>query len=84
MELQDQIIALRKETKMGRREFAEYFGIPYRTLQDWELGRCRIIFTGSWHTRLKWKRSDRQRKKEKGQMGKFCVKKVHIAGLCRE
>ena len=34
MELQDQIIALRKETKMGRREFAEYFGIPYRTLQD--------------------------------------------------
>ena len=31
MELQDQIIALRKETKMGRREFAEYFGIPYIT-----------------------------------------------------
>ena len=27
MELQDQIIALRKETKMGRREFAEYFGM---------------------------------------------------------
>lgn len=23
---------------MNRREFAEYFGIPYRTLQDWELG----------------------------------------------
>ena len=23
---------------MKRSEFAEYFGIPYRTLQDWELG----------------------------------------------
>ena len=23
---------------MNRREFAEYFGIPYRTMQDWELG----------------------------------------------
>lgn len=42
MELQDQIIALRKETKMGRREFAEYFGIPYRTLQDWELGNRKM------------------------------------------
>ena len=25
-------------TGMSRKEFAEYFGIPYRTLQDWELG----------------------------------------------
>ena len=48
MELQDQIIALRKETKMGRREFAEYFGIPYRHYRtgSWETGRCRSIFTG--------------------------------------
>jgi len=23
---------------MNRREFAEYFNIPYRTVQDWELG----------------------------------------------
>ncbi len=28
---------LRAEAGMSRREFAEYFGIPYRTLQDWEL-----------------------------------------------
>ena len=28
---------LRKEANMNRKEFAEYFGIPYRTLQDWEL-----------------------------------------------
>ena len=23
---------------MNRKEFAEYFEIPYRTVQDWELG----------------------------------------------
>lgn len=23
---------------MNRRQFAEYFEIPYRTMQDWELG----------------------------------------------
>lgn len=28
----------RKQTKMNRREFAEFFGIPYRTVQDWERG----------------------------------------------
>lgn len=28
---------LRIETKMNRKEFADYFGIPYRTVQDWEL-----------------------------------------------
>ena len=27
---------------MKRREFAEYFDIPYRTLQDWELGNRRM------------------------------------------
>ena len=29
---------LRRQTGMNRRVFAEYFGIPYRTVQDWELG----------------------------------------------
>jgi DNA-binding transcriptional regulator YiaG len=24
---------------MNKKEFAEYLGIPYRTLQDWELGK---------------------------------------------
>ena len=27
---------LRDSMKMNRREFCEYFGIPYRTVQDWE------------------------------------------------
>lgn len=38
MELKDKLIEMRKKTGMNRREFAEYFEIPYRTVQDWELG----------------------------------------------
>ena len=36
------ISALRIEYRMSRREFAEYFGFSYRTVQNWELGyrRC--------------------------------------------
>ena len=34
----DELLELRKKTGMNRREFCEYFGIPYRTVQDWELG----------------------------------------------
>jgi len=30
--------ALRIEYRMSRKEFAEYFNIPYRTVQNWELG----------------------------------------------
>lgn len=34
----EELIALRKSTGMNKTKFAEYFGIPYRTFQDWELG----------------------------------------------
>lgn len=27
---------LRKQMGMNRAEFCEYYGIPYRTVQDWE------------------------------------------------
>ena len=27
---------LREEMGLNRREFSDYFGIPYRTVQDWE------------------------------------------------
>ena len=29
---------LRERSGMTRPQFAEYFGIPYRTIQNWELG----------------------------------------------
>lgn len=38
MNTRDSLIRLRTSTGMTRKEFCEYFGIPYRTLQDWELG----------------------------------------------
>ena len=38
MNSRERLIALRKGTGMNRRQFSEYFGIPYRTVQDWELG----------------------------------------------
>lgn len=28
---------LRKSTGMNRKEFCQFFGIPYRTVTDWEL-----------------------------------------------
>ena len=42
MEKKDMIVELRDKTGMSRKEFAEYFEIPYRTLQDWELGNRRM------------------------------------------
>lgn len=32
------ITLLRLQFKMDRQAFAEYFNIPYRTVQNWELG----------------------------------------------
>lgn len=29
---------LRERTGMNRKEFCQFFGIPYRTVTDWELG----------------------------------------------
>ncbi len=34
------IAYIRNQTGMNKKEFAEYLGIPYRTLQDWELGNA--------------------------------------------
>lgn len=30
------IVELRESTGMNRREFCDYFGIPYRTVTEWE------------------------------------------------
>ncbi|MDO4514982.1 MAG: transcriptional regulator [Lachnospiraceae bacterium] len=42
MERRDYLIELRNSTGMTRREFCEYFEIPYRTMQDWELGNRKM------------------------------------------
>lgn len=36
--LQEQLIELREKTGMNRKQFAQYFDIPYRTMTDWERG----------------------------------------------
>lgn len=30
---------LREQAKLTRKDFSEHFNIPYRTIQDWELGQ---------------------------------------------
>lgn len=32
---------LRLEAKMNRKQFADYFGIPYRTVEDWEAEKAK-------------------------------------------
>ncbi len=36
MDKADKIRELRESTGMNRKEFCEFFGIPYRTVSDWE------------------------------------------------
>ena len=38
-DINKQIINLRKETGLNRKVFAEHFGIPVRTVEDWDAGR---------------------------------------------
>lgn len=38
MSTREELIKLRKSTGMSMKQFAMYFGIPYRTYQDWEYG----------------------------------------------
>ena len=42
MDVQKEVKSLRESMNMNRREFCEYFEIPYRTLQDWELGNRKM------------------------------------------
>ncbi|MDO5575048.1 MAG: transcriptional regulator [bacterium] len=37
-----ELTKVRNTTGMSRREFCEYFEIPYSTMTDWELGRRRV------------------------------------------
>ena len=49
MEIKDKIKELRESTGMNRKEFCEYFGIPYRTVTEWERGTRKMpdyVFLG--------------------------------------
>lgn len=35
-------VMVRNKTGMNRKEFATWLGIPYRTMQDWELGNSQV------------------------------------------
>lgn len=39
MEDRERLIQLKENSGMNWKEFAEYFEIPYRTMQDWEHGK---------------------------------------------
>ena len=40
---------LREKMGMNRREFSDYYGIPYRTIQDWEAEKRELP---EYHLRL--------------------------------
>ena len=42
MDSKDYLVELRESTGMTRKEFCEYFEIPYRTVQAWELGNRKM------------------------------------------
>lgn len=42
MDCRESLIDLRKQMRMTRKEFCDYFEIPYRTVQDWELGNRKM------------------------------------------
>lgn len=42
MEAREELKKLRESTGMNRKEFCEYFEIPYMTVTDWELGNRRV------------------------------------------
>lgn len=57
---------LREASGMTRTQFAEYFSIPYRTVQDWELGnrKCNDYLVALMEYKLKHKgliRADMER-----------------------
>ena len=43
-------VKFREQTNMNRKEFAEWLGIPYRTMQDWAIPRATSRRTAGWTT----------------------------------
>ena len=42
MDTKERLIELKERTGLNWRKFAEYFDVPYRTMQDWYLGNRRM------------------------------------------
>ncbi|MBQ1407676.1 MAG: transcriptional regulator [Eubacterium sp.] len=42
MNTREELIRMKEDSGMSWRRFAEYFDIPYRTMQDWQLGNRRM------------------------------------------
>ena len=42
MNTQEELIKLKESTGMNWKKFLEYYGIPYRTVQDWYMGKRRM------------------------------------------
>ena len=42
MDTREKLIELKEETGLNWRKFADYFDIPYRTMQDWYLGNRKM------------------------------------------
>ena len=42
MDTQKQLIRLKESTELSLKDFAAYFDIPYRTMQDWYYGKRKM------------------------------------------
>lgn len=42
MDTQERLIQLKEESGYNWKAFSGYFGIPYRTVQDWYMGKRRM------------------------------------------
>lgn len=42
MESKERLIEIKEESGMNWKQFAAYFEIPYRTVQDWERGNRKM------------------------------------------
>ena len=42
MDTRERLILLKENTGFNLKEFAAYFGIPYRTMQDWYYGKRKM------------------------------------------
>ena len=49
---------LREQMGMNRREFCDYFDVPYRTVQDWEAGKREMP---NYVLRLMWYRAQMEK-----------------------